>query len=730
MSRHLLHVWARVLIVTTALSGCAPTQPFFLHEDGDLSHYLDVATAIDYPDVNQAPLPDAAQTQRPLTTKHPTFEQRWKLSLEEAVSIALQNSQTIRSLGQVRRVQPVGTITTLPPESLTLNPDFQPSIYDPAIQETSNTGVEAALANFDTQLRSAFTFDRTDRPQNTTTLDTSRLDRNLMNWQTELAKRTASGSQLAFRNVTTYDKARGFNSLRPFRPFEIEWNTAFEAEVRHPLLRSSGVQFNRTAVVLARINTDISLADFERAARDFLLEVERAYWNLYFHYRAFESAKTGRDSAHATWERIYTQFRVGGEEGGAGNEAQARSQYYFFRSRLEQALSELYDAENRLRFLMGIGATDGRLIEPTDEPTTARVEFDWLNVRAEALTRSPDVRRQKWRIKQSELQLAAARNQLLPQFDAIALYRWLEFDYGGGFQPEFAPTPDKFQARDLLQDGTWQEWRLGFEFSVPLGVRAEMAAVRNQQLQLQRAKSRLQDLELEVTHQLTTAVRRLHDQYQIAQTSYNRQAAARDQVEANQTAFEVGTVPLDFLLEAQRNQAEAEVEYHRALTEYNLAIVEVHFNKGSLMEYNGVALAEGPWPVKAYVDAQTRARQRDASYYMDYTFTRPAVVSQGTVPQRPGAGAATRLPGTQAPACNPTAESVDVLDFLDQALDGESAAAKPLAVGSDGDGASPGGATSPAVIRAASSDEGHGAPTTAGENEAGRFDYGSLGGLN
>jgi hypothetical protein len=43
-------------------------------------------------------------------------------------------------------------------------------------------------------------------------------------------------------------------------------------------------------------------------------------------------------------------------------------------------------------------------------------------------------------------------------------------------------------------------------------------------------------------------------------------------------------------------------------------------------------LQEGPWPAKAYYDALALARQRDASYYFDYGYTRPRVISQGTQP--------------------------------------------------------------------------------------------------
>jgi hypothetical protein len=46
-----------------------------------------------------------------------------------------------------------------------------------------------------------------------------------------------------------------------------------------------------------------------------------------------------------------------------------------------------------------------------------------------------------------------------------------------------------------------------------------------------------------------------------------------------------------------------------------------------------VFLAEGPWPGKAYFDAHRRARQRDASLYLDYRHSRPGVFSRGAISQ-------------------------------------------------------------------------------------------------
>ena len=45
-----------LLAVLMAAPGCHPTQPFYLHDDGDLSHYLDAATDIETPDVYEPSL--------------------------------------------------------------------------------------------------------------------------------------------------------------------------------------------------------------------------------------------------------------------------------------------------------------------------------------------------------------------------------------------------------------------------------------------------------------------------------------------------------------------------------------------------------------------------------------------------------------------------------------------------------------------------------------------------
>jgi hypothetical protein len=334
------------------------------------------------------------------------------------------------------------------------------------------------------------------------------------------------------------------------------------------------------------------------------------------------------------WRNTYAKLKTGTE--GTQREAQTREQYFFFRAQLETAQHELFETESRLRWLMGLTSSDGRVIRPKDEPTLAEVQFDWQEVLTEALLRSPELRQQKWRIKQRELELVAARNQLLPRLNAVLAYRWvgvgdtlINADRNGLNFP--APGSTAF---DELTEGKFQEAVLGLEFTPPqFGARRPLAAIRNAQLQLARAKAQLEEMELQQTHLLSTAWRNVKLRYALAVSHFDRWAASQADVESATALFERGKENLDIVLDAQRRRAQSQIDFYRALADYNKAIAEVHFRKGSLLEFNGIQLAEGPWPQKAYWDALERARERDSSYYLHWGRTQPAPVSRGPVQQ-------------------------------------------------------------------------------------------------
>jgi hypothetical protein len=430
MSRHLPSFRVLIGLGLLLAGGCAPTQPYYFGEKTDLSHYIGMATKIETPDVKQASLAEAADPPPPLSLSNSKFTM-WDLSLEDAIHITLQNSKVMRTLGG--RFSTTGGSrpqVSDPSTVLQTSPSSVETVYEPALAESNPTaGVEGALSVFDAQLASSFTWAHTDVPQNVQLAFGAIFPRvelqDVDTFDASITKRTESGGTVSVTTTAIYTDSNS-QSLELSHDNSLAVNLGFTQR----LLRGGGSLFNQihgpldagtpgagggfSGVMIARINDDIALNDFEANLTNLLNDVENAYWELYYAYRALDAAKVGRDSALVTWRKVYALYIAKAKGGEADKEAQARDQYYQFRGQVEQALIDLYRMQSRLRFLMGLAATDCRLIRPINEPTTAKVLFDWCDVHSEALARSVYLRKEKWRIKQLELELIASRNLLLP----------------------------------------------------------------------------------------------------------------------------------------------------------------------------------------------------------------------------------------------------------------------------------------------------------------------------
>ena len=289
-------------------------------------------------------------------------------------------------------------------------------------------------------------------------------------------------------------------------------------------------------------------------------------------------------------------------------------------------------AERRLRMLMGLPPSDGRLIRPADEPVSAPIAFDWQEITRESLIRRAELRRQRWVTRRFELEQIASRNYLLPRLDAVARQRWRGFGHDL-LHSDSTGRPRFDNAYQDLMTGDFQEWQVGFELNMPIGFRQGAAAARNAELQLTRARAVLREQEHQVLHDAASAVAEFDRTTVITQTASRRLDAARHQLDAVEAAYDADKAPLDFVLEAQRRLAEAESSYYQSLAEYAIAIKNVHFAKGTLLDYDGVVLAESAWPDKAYADAAERDRLRGRPRVLNYASARAPVVGGGAYDQ-------------------------------------------------------------------------------------------------
>ncbi|MFM7974177.1 MAG: TolC family protein, partial [Pirellula sp.] len=236
-------------------------------------------------------------------------------------------------------------------------------------------------------------------------------------------------------------------------------------------------------------------------------------------------------------------------------------------------------SERRLRLILGMPINDRRLLYPSDQPSLAQLDFDWENSISDAMVNREELRRQRWVIKQRELELIANRNFLKPQLDAIAAYRLRGFD--AQFNTPF--------------DNDFQEWSLGLDYLMPVGYRRGHAAVRNTQLALAREAQVLVEQERAVHFGLSNAINESKRAFENLVIQKNRYESAENQIKALRARVEKGQVEQVFvLLEAQRRRLDALIRYHQSAVEYQLAVRNVNLERGTLLTYCNVFLNETP----------------------------------------------------------------------------------------------------------------------------------------
>ena len=614
-TKRALRVFAAAMTTTVLISGCAGKKATvcdlqYCDDKSGVSWYKGRATEIAWPCLDNETTHAVAVSMEPPNLQRRVDDTPREISLHDAVQTALSHNDII----ETSALGGVGAKTVLN------NPAAVSSVYDPAIQSSGvlfgrGRGVEAALADFDTTFSTSMVWGRSDAA-NSNILGPPR---ETGAFTSQLRKQFAYGATLNLNHNWNYT-GTPVNPAFPGNAFTSAYAGNLGASYRQPLLAGSGVDYTRIAgpvnpsfgaitgvgqgVLIARISADISIADFEIAVRNAIRDIENAYWDLYLAYRVYDTAVVAHQSAFQTWREAQDRFEVGVLK--PADELQARDRLYETKAQVELSLNFLYKSESELRRLIGLPMNDGTVLRPSDEPIIAEFIPDWQGCITEALTHRIELRRQKWNIKSTQLQLMAAKSLVRPRLDLVSSY-----DVNGFGDRLLSQSNQPFASGyGSMTQTNLDSWTMGFEFSMPMGFRQARSQVRNLELQLSKANAVLASQERNIAHDIATSIQEVTAAYAAAQTNYKRLSAAARRVELLEAEREIGTTTLDLVLRAQASLAAAESDYYRQVVAYNKAVVSLNLAKGSLLRDNGVFLAEGNWEPAAYNDALMRATAR------------------------------------------------------------------------------------------------------------------------
>lgn len=445
--------------------------------------------------------------------------------------------------------------------------------YAPAISTAQVVQAEAA---FDVAFFGGANRNNTDRPTPSQLLasqtDTTQVSGGIR-------KLLATGAQISLTETMVRVDNPGFQ----FQTINPSWTHNFIAEIRQPVLRNFGIDFNRAQINIRKNERIINQEFFRQRVIEILNNTESAYWQLVAARRDVVVSAELLAQARQTYEQIkaregfdaYKTLLYRSE----ANVKQQEFDYINVKNRVRNAEDQLLNLLNDPELPL---SADYEII-PVDGPTILEVVRDRFATVEMAIERRPEIIQARHAVDTARIALGVAKNQALPQLDVV--YRMTMNGLGD----------DSDNAFEQMRKNHFSDHYVGIEFLWFFGERAERAGIRIASLQQSQAVLRYkQAIDAAITD-CRVALRNIETNYEQLGPSYQGVIAAAENLRSLQERQENKSPPqLDTILSAQTQLATSRRSLLQAAINYNIALVDVERAKGTLLEYNNIVMSEAP----------------------------------------------------------------------------------------------------------------------------------------
>jgi len=500
----------------------------------------------------------------------------WPLSLNEVIRISLENTRVVRVLTGTTVTSSGQTIYDAPINNTTI--DQQQANFDPVVKQDNQfgfTNTPQAATNF--SLASIVT----GLPANPPTLLTSTP---FQAYQSTLGvtQNNLLGGQagVSFIENPVHFTAASFNPLFPsILPLNPQQTSSVALNYTQPLLQGAGYRVNLAPIVIARINTEISFFQYKDSVQEMVRSVIQAYWNLVAARTDAWARKIQVDQSEEAYMRESARLKAGLAD--LKDVAQANVTYRTFKANLVAANATVLTNEGILRNLIGLPPNDDRRIVPVSSPRAEPFVHNWDELVRLAEKRRPDIIELKLIIEAERQKLIQARNQALPQLNAVAQYQWNGLS---GTMPNGATLSSG--------PGQYVDWTLAVNFSVPLGLRLGRAQVRQEKLLIAKDTANLQQGLHAAIHELAITIRNLDSAFEQYLAYKEARIAADTNVRVQNEKFRAGQSIYLNVLQALNDWGTAITSEAGALLAYNTALATLERQTGTILDTHGLFFVE------------------------------------------------------------------------------------------------------------------------------------------
>jgi len=415
---------------------------------------------------------------------------------------------------------------------------------------------------------------------------------NYTNYSAQISQLIPTGGSfsISLSNYTN-DTNRITNTINPIHSSTLRFNFT------QPLLKNFGFKVAHREIIIAKNNMDMSENQLKRVLQQTIYNVEEAYWNLVYNIEMLKVRKQSLKLAQDLLEKNKRAVEVGTL---APIEIlSAQSAVATREADILQAEASLKDSEDRLRTIINLAAEEegAELVKiiPTQKPAYEKREVKLDEALLTAMENRPDLQATRIDLKNREINLSYARNQLLPGLSLQASY-WspgisgdlLIFDPNDRFGPPLGTISGS--PSDALKDAfnfKYNNWSVGITLDIPLNnflSRAEYAQAR---VSLEQAALRLKNQEQQIYLEIKNAVRAVQTDYKRVQAYKVARELAEKKLEAEEEKLKVGITTSYFVLQYHTDLATAQTNELKAIIDYNLSLARLNRTLGiSLKEKN------------------------------------------------------------------------------------------------------------------------------------------------
>ena len=457
----------------------------------------------------------------------------------------------------------------------------------PVIRET---GIREAKGAFDTNAFLQGKFDRSNDPVGNvlTTGGASRFKQDEWSFEAGAKKKFVTGTE-----VTLSQKlGQVANNSIYFQP-NAQSTGELALSIVQPLLRGAGIGYNRSVMRIAKLDSDIAMAEFVRQSESHLLEITRTYWALYAARVTYlQKAKLVDETARVT-DELKARQKVDAHQ---TQLFRAESALASRRSDLIRTEAAIRNAQDRLKALTSdpalLSSPNTELI-PGDRLVLNATAVDAQQAAAAALDHRPEINQAFLQLRAATIRENMQRNELMPELNLV-----LQGSLGGLSGGDYADAYGK----QYNEGGPG--FSAGFVFSIPLENNIARARLDRRRLELRQQLDQLKTTIDTVFLEVKISAREAATAYRETQAKYSAVKAFTadvDSIQARRTLQTTSPAPgadeasqtsvfLDTLLDAQDRRSTAEEEFIRAAANYQIAIVNLERAKGQLLAYSDVTV--------------------------------------------------------------------------------------------------------------------------------------------